>query len=121
MGLALGLSTHNNTLQVLHRIIGAPHLIKTTLVSGVFSGWCSCCSILSFPCSVFYIIVCRFVYFILTIVFSVLLFMAYDYPFGILKLVLIVLMAHVNTLSAVQNAVLSSVCFTTVCQFLSTI
>jgi hypothetical protein len=47
--------------------------------------------------------------------------MAYGYPFGILKLVLIVLMAHVNTLSAVQNAVLSSVCFTTVCQFLSTI
>ena len=38
MGLELGLSTHNNTLQVLHRTIGAPHLIKTTLVSGVFSG-----------------------------------------------------------------------------------
>ena len=44
------------------------------------------------------------------------------YAFLIKFLVYIVVSGvDVNTLSAVQNAVLSSICFTTVCQFLSTI
>ena len=44
--------------------------------------WSSCCSILSFLCSVLKIIVCPFALFLFTIVLSVLLrFTASDYPF----------------------------------------
>ena len=42
--------------------------------------WCSCYSIFSFVCNVLQIVVCYFVLFLLSIVFSVLRFLDSDYP-----------------------------------------
>jgi len=68
----------SNTTKPLVELLTLPELIPVFL-------WGSCYSIFSCLCSVLSIIVCPFVLLRLSIVLSVLLFTAFNYPYGIFK------------------------------------